>query len=135
MTKKSDKTKHSELLESQIRHSGSSPLPATPRNWLIVSDIMTEDVTAVCPGSSVVAAAKIMSSNNISCIAVLDNEHLLGIVTETDLLKRAVANSNDFRKMKVEQIMTSPVRSVPRNLAVLDAGQLMENENIRTNEL
>jgi len=131
MAEKSGRPQHSELVESQIRHSCSTPLSATSRNWNEVGDIMTEDVTTVCPGSSVVSAAKIMSDKNISCIIVSDNGDLSGIITETDLLKRAVADSNDFRKMKVEHIMTSPVRSVPRNLSVLDASKIIEDENIR----
>ena len=96
-----------------------------------MGDIMTEDVATVCPGSSVVSSAKIMSDKNISCIIVLDNGNLSGIITETDLLKRAVAEGNDFRKMTVEQIMSSPVRSLPRDLSVLDAGRIMEAEKIR----
>jgi len=131
MTEDRDKPQHSELVESQIRHNYSSPLPTTSRNWLEVGDIMTEDVTTVCPGSSVVSAAKIMSDKNISCIIVSDNGDLSGIITETDLLKRAVADSNDFRKMKVEHIMSYPVRSVPYNLSVLDASKIIEDENIR----
>jgi PAS domain S-box-containing protein len=131
MAENSSRPQHSELVESQIRHSCSTPLPATSRSWLEVGDVMTEDVTTVCPASSVVSAAKIMSDKNISCIIVSDNGDLSGIITETDLLKRAVADSNDFRKMKVEHIMTSPVRSVPRNLSVLDASKIIEDENIR----
>jgi len=131
MAENRDKPQHSELVESQIRHSCATPLPATSRNWLEVCDIMTEDVTTVCPGSSVVSAAKIMSDKSISCIIVSDNGDLSGIITETDLLKRAVADSNDFRKMKVEHIMSSPVRSVPCNLSVLEASRIMEAEDIR----
>jgi len=131
MTENSDRPQHNELVESQIRHSCFSPLPATSRSWLEVGDIMTEDVATVRPGSSVVSAANIMSDKNISCIIVSDNGDLSGIITETDLLKRAVADSNDFRKMKVEHIMSSPVRSVPCNLSVLEASRIIEDENIR----
>ncbi|MCK4783548.1 MAG: CBS domain-containing protein, partial [Desulfobacteraceae bacterium] len=121
----------SELVESQIRDSRSSTLMATPRAWLEVGDVMSRDVAAVSPGSTVVSAAKIMSSNNISCLIVSKNGCLSGIVTETDMLKKAVANGNDFNKMKVEQIMSSPVRSAARNLSVMEAGKIMEAENIR----
>ena len=107
------------------------PLPATSRNWLEVGDIMTEDVTTVCPGSSLVSAAKIMSDKNISCIIVSDNGDLSGIITETDLLKRAVAEGNDFRRITVEQIMSSPVHSVPHNLSVLEVSQIMDAKDIR----
>ena len=131
MRENRDRLQHSELVESRIRHSCTGPLPATSRNWLEVGDIMTEDVTTVCSGVSVVSAAKIMSDKNISCIIVSDNGDLSGIITETDLLKRAVAEGNDFRKMTIEHVMSTPVRSLPHNLSVLDASRIMETENIR----
>jgi len=131
MTENSDRLQQSELVESRIRHSCTSPLPATSRNWLEVGDIMTEDIATVYPGASVVSAAKIMSDKNISCIIVSDNGDLSGIITETDLLKKGVAEGYDFRKMTVEHIMSTPVRSLPRNLSVLDASRIMEAENIR----
>ena len=92
---------------------------------------MTEDIATVCPGSSVVSAAKIMSDKNISCIVVSDNGNISGIITETDLLKKGIAEGNDFRKMTVEQIMSSPVHSVQHNSSVLETGQIMENKEIR----
>lgn len=122
---------HSELVESQIRESHSSALMITPRAWLEVGDIMSRDVAAVNPVSTVVSAAKIMSDNNISCLVVSENGNLSGIVTETDMLKKAVAKGRDFNTIRVEQIMSSPVRSVPRNLSVMEAGKIMETENIR----
>jgi PAS domain S-box-containing protein len=147
----------SELVESQMRDSGSpevslgpngshaptvpprtwlkrdngSRVTVPPRTWLKAGDIMSTNVATVSPASPVVSAAKIMSSNNISCLIVSDNGDVSGIVTETDMLKRTVAYGNDFCKMKVEQIMSSPVRSVPPDLSVIDASSIMEAENIR----
>jgi len=131
MTKNSNKPQNSELVASQISHNRPSLLPATSRSWLEVGDIMTEDIATVCPGSSVVSAAKIMSDKNISCTVVSDNGNISGIITEKDLLKKGVAEGNDFRKMTVEQIMSYPVHSVQRNLSVLETGQVMENREIR----
>jgi PAS domain S-box-containing protein len=92
---------------------------------------MSENVATLSPEVSVISAAKIMSEKNISCIIVTDNGDLSGIITETDLLKRAVADGNDFRKMTIEQVMSTPVRSLARNLSVLDASKIMEAEKIR----
>jgi PAS domain S-box-containing protein len=92
---------------------------------------MSTNVATVSPASSVVSAAKIMSSNNVSCLIVSDNGDVLGIVTETDMLKKTVAYGNDFCQMKVEQIMSSPVRSIPRDLSVMEASGIMETANIR----
>jgi PAS domain S-box-containing protein len=47
------------------------------------------------------------------------------------MLKKGVADGNDFCKMKVEQIMSCPVRSVPPDLSIMEADSIMEAENIR----
>ncbi|MHC4352335.1 MAG: CBS domain-containing protein [Planctomycetota bacterium] len=99
--------------------------------WLKASDIMTENIATVSPACTVVSAAKIMWRNNISCLIVSDNAGLSGIVTETDMLKRTIAGGNDFLTMKVDQIMSSPVRSVDCDLSVIETSEIMEAENIR----
>jgi len=125
------RTLPSELAESQMRDTRSTALKTASQVWLKAGDIMSRDVAAISPQSTVVSAVRIMSNNKISCLIVTDNGHLSGIVTETDILKKAVAGGNDFRKMIVEQIMSSPVRSIPRNLSVMETSKIMEAENIR----
>ena len=131
MTEIGYRLQQSELVESQIRRNDRSPLSTTSRNWLQVGDIMTEDIASVSSETSIVAAAKIMSEKNISCLVVSDNGNLSGIITETDLLKKAVAKESDFRKLTIEHIMSTPVHSCPSNLSILDASKIMETENIR----
>jgi PAS domain S-box-containing protein len=125
------RTLPSELAESQMRDTHSTTLRASSRTWLKAGDIMSKDIAAISPQSTVISAVRIMSSNNISCLIVTDNGRLSGIVTETDILKRAVAVRNDFRKMIVEEIMSSPVRSISRELSVMETSKIMEAENIR----
>jgi len=125
------RTLPSELAESQMRDTCSTALKTSSRIWLKAGDIMSKDVAAISPQSTVVSAVKIMSSSKISCLIVTENGRLSGIVTETDILKRAVTGGNDFRKMIVEQIMSSPVRSIARNLSVMEISKIMETENIR----
>ncbi|MBN1804259.1 MAG: CBS domain-containing protein [Sedimentisphaerales bacterium] len=131
MTKIRDRFQRSESVEDQKKHNGSGICPTTSRNWLQIGDIMTEDIASVCSGISIVAAAKIMSDKNISCLVVSDNGNLSGIITETDLLKRAVSEGNDFRKLKIEHVMSTPVRSFSRELTIFEASKIMEAENIR----
>ncbi len=125
------RTLPSELAESQMRDTHSTALKTASRIWMKAGDIMSRDVAAISPQSTVVSAVRIMSSNKISCLIVTDNGRLSGIVTERDILKKAVAGGNDFRKMIVEQIMSSPVRSIPLVLSVMETSKIMETENIR----
>jgi PAS domain S-box-containing protein len=118
-------------VENPAGNSRSHAPKAPSRNWLKAGDIMSKNVATVNPGCSLISAAKIMSEKRVSCLVVSDNGYLSGIVTETDMLKKGVAGEYDFRKMKIEQIMSSPVRSISRSVSVMEAAKIMEAENIR----
>jgi PAS domain S-box-containing protein len=119
------------VLESPKKKSCSHTLKATSRTWLKTGDVMSKNVATVDQGCSVISAAKVMSEKNVSCLVVSNKGQLSGIVTETDMLKKAVAGESDFRKVKVEQIMSAPVRSVSSDVSVMEAITIMQTENIR----
>ena len=51
--------------------------------------IMTQNVIAVSPETSVADAARTMLDNRISGLPVIEDGQLVGIVTEGDFLRRA----------------------------------------------
>ncbi len=104
---------------------------AGSRYWLEVGEVMTEDVAVAPPDQPVVSAAQQMSQMNISCVVVIENDQVVGIVTETDLLKRAVASGKNFQSLQVREIMTGPVLSVGPHLSVLAAARMMEQSHIK----
>ena len=55
-----------------------------------VSEIMTADVLALDPATSLVDAARRMHERRVGAVVVTEGDHLVGIVTERDVL-RAVA--------------------------------------------
>jgi len=56
-----------------------------------VCDVMTKRMVGVSPDVSIAKAADLMVRNKIGCLPVLDGEALVGIITESDIL-RAVAD-------------------------------------------
>ena len=58
---------------------------------VLVKDVMTEEVVTATSATSVDRAAQIMTDRKIGCLPVVDDDQLVGIVTETDLMA-AVAN-------------------------------------------
>ena len=55
---------------------------------LQVKNIITRNVVSISPDTSVSRATEIMLNNKFGCLPVVDSDNvLLGIVTETDLLK------------------------------------------------
>jgi CBS domain-containing membrane protein len=51
---------------------------------------MTEDVITIAPGTTIKDAARIMIDKKIGCLPVVENEKLIGLLTETDILRYVV---------------------------------------------
>ncbi len=52
-----------------------------------ISRVMSAPPITVAPGASVMEAAGIMADEKIGCLPVVEDEELVGLVTETDLLR------------------------------------------------
>jgi CBS domain-containing protein len=56
-----------------------------------ISDVMSSDPISISTGQSIRGAARIMAERKIGCLPVVDEGQLVGIVTETDLLRHFAA--------------------------------------------
>jgi len=92
---------------------------------------MSTNVITIRPDESVVSAAKVMSGHKMSCIIVVDDTRVVGILTETDILKRIADRDNDFYKRSVAEIMSSPVKHVSPALSILGAAEISEERHIK----
>ncbi|NLS20420.1 CBS domain-containing protein [Rhizobium sp. P40RR-XXII] len=64
------------------------------RAWR-VADIMTPNLVAVSPDTPVSIVAKLMAAHNIKRVLVLDQSHLIGLVSRRDLLIALVETKPD----------------------------------------
>jgi acetoin utilization protein AcuB len=55
-----------------------------------VGDVMGTHVITATPGTPIEEAAKLLYENRIGCVPVLENDRLVGILTESDLLRALV---------------------------------------------
>jgi CBS domain-containing protein len=55
-----------------------------------IKEVMTEKVITISPGSSIKDAARLMMDKKIGCLPVVDGDRLIGMVTETDMLRYVV---------------------------------------------
>lgn len=122
--------KISNLIKPKIMDAPSH-LVTSLRVWREVADVMSKDVVSISPNRTVASAAKLMSEDNISCVIVIDNGVLTGILTETDFLRRVVAEQRDFDKTMVTEVMSRPVESASANLSILEASRIMEEKHIK----
>jgi signal-transduction protein with cAMP-binding, CBS, and nucleotidyltransferase domain len=96
-----------------------------------VGQIMNKSPRSVGPKTSVVSAAKTMRSARVGSLLVKQGKQFVGIVTDTDIARRAVASGKNLSKLTVEKIMTSPVCTIERSQSVDDAQDMMGDLGVR----
>jgi CBS domain-containing protein len=96
-----------------------------------VTQIMTKHIKTVGPATSVVSAAKTMRTARVGSLFVKKGKQLVGIVTDTDIVRRAVSSNKNLGKMTVENIMTSPICSIEGTRTVGDAQDMMGDLGVR----
>ena len=76
-------------------------------------------------------AARIMRDRGIGSLFVTNGKEIVGILTDTDMVRRVVAAGADTHKTTVEQIMSAPILTIEENKTELDANDLMAQTHIR----
>lgn len=96
-----------------------------------VDDLMTRNVRTCSPDASLTEAAKIMAEVNCGAVPVVDGQKLAGIITDRDIVLRAVAKGQDISSAKVRDCMSSPVITVAADVDAHEAADLMASKQIR----
>jgi len=86
-----------------------------------VRKIMTKGVEKVDANMSVKDVAKIMKVKKIGSVLVEKDKDLIGIATETDIVRRLVADGNSPEGMQVKAIMSSPLLTVDIEKSVIES--------------
>ena len=76
-------------------------------------------------------AARIMRDRGIGSLFVTNGKEIIGILTDTDMVRRVVAAGADTHKTTAEQIMSAPILTIEQNKTVLDANDMMAQTHIR----
>ena len=76
-------------------------------------------------------AAEIMRDREIGSLFVTKGKDIIGILTDTDMVRRSVAVGADATRTAVEQIMSAPIITIDENKTLLDANDLMARQHLR----
>jgi len=98
---------------------------------LKIEDIMVEDVVSVSEKATVREAAELMSKHEIGCLVVVRKGKPVGIVTETDMVKRVILPPIDAGEIKVGEIMSSPLVVGNPQMDVDEASRIMRRRKIK----
>ncbi len=122
---------------------------------MLVKDVMTKDVLTAHPEEKVEKVARLLLDNQISGVPVVDEQnHVVGIITEKDLLVKAselkvpfyltlfdsiiflenpIRFNNDLKKYTatyVKEAMTEKVTTVPEDCPVSEVVAIMQKKKI-----
>jgi CBS domain-containing protein len=98
---------------------------------LKIEDIMVEDVVSVSEKATVREAAELMSKHEIGCLVVVRKGRPVGIVTETDMVKRVILPPVNPIEIKVGEIMSSPLVVGNPQMDVDEASRIMRRRKIK----
>ncbi|MEO5859438.1 MAG: CBS domain-containing protein [Pyrinomonadaceae bacterium] len=100
------------------------------RGRLRCSEIMTRDVRTTSPEMSLRDVGSMMREGDMGAVPVVDGGKLVGIVTDRDIVVRAVAEGKD-PSTPVSEAMTSEIFSVGPDDFVFEAIRMMGDKQVR----
>jgi len=97
-----------------------------------VNECMSTKVCFCTPNSNVKDVARLMCDNHVGCIPVCnDNNCIVGVVTDRDVILRAIACDKNPSTTKVTDIMTTNPCCCTPDTTISDATKLMSKFQIR----
>jgi len=99
-----------------------------PDTSIHVEDVMSTPLETIPSDATITEAATTMRAKDISALFVTAG--VPSIVTSTDVLD-AVADERDLAELRVADVMTSPVESVPPDVSVGEAAAMMTSFGIK----
>jgi len=96
-----------------------------------VREVMTDRPRCVTFDTPISEAASLMESENIGSLPVLEGEELAGMITDRDIVVRAVAKGKDPRGMPVREVVSRELVTVYAEQDLSDALTKMASEQVR----
>lgn len=93
-----------------------------------VREVMAKSVFAVSKNTKIKETADLMKRNGAGSLLVKDEDQIVGIVTETDIVHKIVAQGLSPQITGVDEVMSFPLMTISADEGIEQAGrQMMEN--------
>jgi CBS domain-containing protein len=96
-----------------------------------IREVMTADPQTVSSDATLEEAAREMQSDDIGAVLVTDNGDVAGILTDRDIVVRAIAEGRDPSSTKVGDVATRDVQTLTPDSSIDDAIKLLREQNVR----
>jgi CBS domain-containing protein len=96
-----------------------------------VREVMTDSPRCVTVETPISEVAQLMESENVGSLPVLEGDELAGIVTDRDIVVRAIARGKDPRGMPVREVASRELVTVYAEDDLASALEKMAHEQVR----
>ena len=96
-----------------------------------IRDIMEKNVVTIEDDKTALDAANLISEKDVSFLVIMKNNIPVGVLSESDFVKRLAADDKKASEVIVSEIMSSNFRWVEPETEIEDAIQKMLNNNVR----
>ena len=96
-----------------------------------IRDAMTSNPRNVEPNTSVVEAARLMKSEDVGSLPVVEGDRLVGMVTDRDIVLRVVADGKDVQSATVGEVASKDLVTVDPQQDLDEALRLMAQHQVR----
>lgn len=95
-----------------------------------IRDVMTPNPRTIAPDDSIQSAARVMRDEDTGVVPVVENGRPVGVVTDRDIVVRAVADG-DQPNQPVRAIISTRLVSVSPEMSTQEASELMSEHQVR----
>lgn len=106
------------------------PIVILQEKKMPLKELIHREIQKIGPAASIAEAAKMMRQLKIGSLFVEENGHFTGIVTESDLVRKAVTRDIPF-ETPARTVMNAPLVGIDIEKSVIEANHLMHMNGIR----
>ena len=101
------------------------------KSGCLIYDVMSHEVQKASPETLLVDIAKIMERKRVGSVVIIEGKKAVGIITEQDLARKAIAKGIDPNTTAASVIMNPRLITITSSRDVYDAAVVMQNSEIK----
>jgi signal-transduction protein with cAMP-binding, CBS, and nucleotidyltransferase domain len=92
---------------------------------------MDESIVSVDSQTTVLETVKLMREKKIGSVLITEKEETIGIFTETDLLRKVIAEESSPKEVLISSVMSKPLMTIDCEMTMVAGFLKMQQSNIR----
>ena len=98
---------------------------------VLVEEIQSKTVFTAKKEDTVLDASLILTKKGISCLIIIENDNIIGIITNRDIIEKVVSRQINPANIDVGSVMSSPVKTITSEKNIFYASTIMNSSKIK----